>query len=163
VVPRTTRAVTVSRRGEPAANPVHSRPTCPSITPASWVVRARPEERRARVLLRRVGRRRGGELRRAVPRAAWSGPFAAHVVPSGWAATTARSRALTLARGHEYCFSVRARDRAGNLSAWSAERCTAVPLDDRDLARTTGGWTSSTASTAFAGTLVVDALGLRTT
>jgi hypothetical protein len=35
--------------------------------------------------------------------------------------------------GATYCFSARAVDEAGNRSEWSAERCSAVPLDDRSL------------------------------
>ena len=35
--------------------------------------------------------------------------------------------------GSTYCFSVRAKDAAGNNSKFSRERCTAVPLDDRQI------------------------------
>ena len=85
---------------------------------------------------------------------AWNGTgFSAMTVPAGWASTTARSRSLALVPGREYCVSVRARDRVGNLSAWSAEQCTAAPLDDRALARATSGWASATSSTALSGTL----------
>ena len=51
------------------------------------------------------------------------------------AGTTATSLTLKLAAGSTYCFSVRAADRAGNTSAWSAARCTTAPLDDRSLSR----------------------------
>jgi len=43
-------------------------------------------------------------------------------------------------RGSTACWSARARDAAGNLSAWSGSRCVATPLDDRDLSASTG-WT----------------------
>jgi acid phosphatase type 7 len=42
--------------------------------------------------------------------------------------------------GSTYCFSARARDEVGNVSAWSSWECTALPLDDRAL-RPHGGWT----------------------
>jgi hypothetical protein len=69
--------------------------------------------------------------------------YGAYVRPAAWQATSATSLKPAVAAGHEYCFSVRARDRAGNLSAWSADHCTAVPLDDRALA-ISKGWTRST-------------------
>lgn len=43
--------------------------------------------------------------------------------------------------GTTYCFSARAVDQAGNRSAWSTERCTLSPLDDRDL-RPSAGWST---------------------
>lgn len=36
------------------------------------------------------------------------------------------------------CFSVRSHDAAGNVSAWTTQRCTAVALDDRALTRSSG-------------------------
>lgn len=45
-----------------------------------------------------------------------------------------------LAPGFTYCFSARARDTDGIVSPWSAQRCTASPVDDRTLARS-GPWT----------------------
>jgi hypothetical protein len=79
--------------------------------------------------------------------------FGALTVPTGWARTTATTRSLALPPGVEACFSVRARDVAGNVSAWSAERCTSAALDERALSRSTG-WTSLTSSTAYRGTLL---------
>ena len=56
------------------------------------------------------------------------------------------------AEGWTACFTSRTRDAAGNLSAWaSAMRCTAVPLDDRRFAASTG-WTRGTTSGWFNGT-----------
>jgi hypothetical protein len=87
-------------------------------------------------------------------RAGWADAgFSAFASPSGWSGTTARTRTLALAPGYEYCLSVRARDVVGNVSAWSAERCTAMPLDDRALARATSGWASVTSIPAYARTL----------
>ena len=58
---------------------------------------------------------------------------------------TARSATFTGTQGYKYCFSTRARNLIGNLSGWSAEKCTIVPFDERTLA-TTGAWTKSTPS-----------------
>jgi hypothetical protein len=41
--------------------------------------------------------------------------------------------------GYTFCFQVRARDKALNLSAWSASRCTAFPVNDTSLTAG-GGW-----------------------
>jgi len=80
-------------------------------------------------------------------RAAFSGGFALWAYPSSWQALTTTSLTQTgLAQGYNYCWSVRAIDRAANTSAWSANKCTAVALDDRALSATTGGWTRATNS-----------------
>lgn len=79
--------------------------------------------------------------------------FGPLTLPTGWAGTTATSRTLSLAPGVEACFSVRARDVAGNVSAWSAERCTSAALDERALSRS-AGWTSLASSSAYRGTLL---------
>ena len=55
--------------------------------------------------------------------------------------------------GSTYCFSVRARDAAGNRSRFSRERCTAVPIDDRDLDKTQG-WTLAKQPDAYKRTVV---------
>ncbi|MFP5351074.1 MAG: GH25 family lysozyme [Actinomycetota bacterium] len=59
---------------------------------------------------------------------------------SGIATTEAQ---LDAEPGTAYCFSVRAADAAGNVSAWSAERCTTTAVDDRSL-RASSGWTRGT-------------------
>jgi hypothetical protein len=81
-----------------------------------------------------------------------SGGFGAYDYPSGWQYLAANQVSLGAAKGSTYCFSVRARDRAGNTSGWSPERCTAVPLDDRNLTASTG-WAHSTANAYYAGTM----------
>ncbi len=87
-------------------------------------------------------------------RAGWSSTsFGAYTYPASWQRTTARSRTLSMSPGSEYCLSVRARDAIGNLSAWSAERCTAMPLDDRSLAWTSGPWRDKSSSSAYRKTL----------
>jgi hypothetical protein len=61
--------------------------------------------------------------------------------PRSWTSgTTARSKAFAAVDGTSTCFSSRARDRAGNVSAWSPERCTIAALDDRAFAPS-AGWT----------------------
>jgi hypothetical protein len=64
--------------------------------------------------------------------------FGPHVAwQSAVSTTSARLRGRL---GSTYCFSVRATDRVGNASGWGKETCTAVPLDDRELAPS-GRWT----------------------
>lgn len=53
--------------------------------------------------------------------------------------TTTRLATLDAVPGHQYCFSSRARNEAGAVSAWSEEKCTTVPFDDRQLAAR-GDW-----------------------
>lgn len=48
------------------------------------------------------------------------------------------SQRLRATPGSTYCFSARATDVAGNVSSWSAERCSVVALDDRQLLASTG-------------------------
>jgi len=63
-------------------------------------------------------------------------------VETPWlSATSTTSAAFVGSPGTTYCFSARARDRAGNVSSWSNESCTAFPVDDRTLAVTSGTWT----------------------
>jgi subtilisin family serine protease len=58
---------------------------------------------------------------------------------------TAANALLSGSAGHTYCFKVRARDLAGNVSAWSAETCTALPLDNPAFKHAIG-WTKRTDS-----------------
>ncbi len=62
------------------------------------------------------------------------------------------STSLESVSGTTYCFSIRALDRAGNASAWSSERCTLSPLDDRDL-RSKGPWAKRSRSWFYRDTL----------
>ena len=81
--------------------------------------------------------------------ARWNGGFGAMAtVIDGTAATSAT---FAGAPGATYCYSVRAHDAAGSVSAWTAETCTVVPLDDRSLARS-GSWTSGTGSSFYVST-----------
>jgi murein DD-endopeptidase MepM/ murein hydrolase activator NlpD len=86
-------------------------------------------------------------------RAAYSGRFTAWAYPSSWQALTTTSLTHSgLVHGYDYCYSVRAIDRAGNHSPWSVKRCTAVALDDRSVASTTSGWTRVTSTAWWNGT-----------
>ena len=69
-------------------------------------------------------------------------------------AESAFSGTFSASPGITYCFSVRARDVLNNLGSWSAQRCTATPLDDRSLA---GGsdWTRRTGAADYLHTITV--------
>jgi len=53
--------------------------------------------------------------------------------------------------GSQHCFRFRARDRAGNVSAWSAPRCSVMPVDDHELV-TRGRAVSLNSDQAIVGT-----------
>lgn len=82
--------------------------------------------------------------------APWNAGFGAYTTLAS--ATGATSRTLAGSPGHEYCFHVRSRDHAGNVSAWSPDRCMVLPLDDRSLT-TAGTWTRGTSTSYYRGTL----------
>ena len=64
-------------------------------------------------------------------------------------ARTATSATMTGARpGFGYCFRVRAVDTTGNVSAWSAPRCSTMAGDDRVLAGRVG-WSRPVVRTAY--------------
>jgi hypothetical protein len=67
--------------------------------------------------------------------AAWNGTYGSWTRPSSWQRTAATGEPLGVKTGHTSCVSVRARNKAGQLSAWTAQRCTARSLDDRALTR----------------------------
>lgn len=58
---------------------------------------------------------------------------------------------VTVRPGWTYCFSGRTTDDAGNAGAWSAEDCTAAPLDDRSLSAS-AGWSRGTSAGYYLGT-----------
>ena len=83
-------------------------------------------------------------------RAGVSGVFGAYV---SWLNATRSTRATSsVAAGYRYCYSVRARDTWGNLSGWSAERCSARMLDDRSMKAATTGWSRPTSTAFYSGT-----------
>jgi hypothetical protein len=53
--------------------------------------------------------------------------------------------------GSTYCYSVLAHDLGTTATAWSAETCTAVPIDDRGLTRS-AGWTLQSNASDYLGT-----------
>jgi hypothetical protein len=83
-------------------------------------------------------------------RASFAGPYSGYIQP--WTNTTATSMNLAVAAGYEYCVSVRAKDKFGNVGQWSAERCFSRPLDDRSMTAATTGWTRATGSAFYYGT-----------
>ena len=86
-----------------------------------------------------------------VRRAPWNGGFGS---TSDWlSGTTANTATFNGSPGSTYCFSVLARDAADILSAWTTETCTAIPLDDRSLARA-GAWAAGTGSPYYRSTYV---------
>jgi hypothetical protein len=69
-------------------------------------------------------------------------------------ATTDATADFTGTPGSTYCFSARARDAGGNLTRWSASKCTAIPVDDTATSAS-GTWTRSTGSAYYLGTFSV--------
>jgi hypothetical protein len=78
-------------------------------------------------------------------------PLRSWVYPAGWQGIRSTNVSLTASAGSDTCFMVRARDAAGNTTAWSPSSCTSLPLDDRALT-TVGSVTRSTSSLAYQGT-----------
>ena len=72
--------------------------------------------------------------------------------PAARTLTTATTMSLPMTPGTEYCLSVRARDRAGNLAAWSPAVCTSAPLDDRAFSAASG-WGPLADGQAYGGTV----------
>lgn len=72
--------------------------------------------------------------------------------PAARTLTTATTMSLRMTPGTEYCVSVRARDRAGNLAAWSPAVCTSAPLDDRAFGAASG-WGPLADRQAYGGTV----------
>jgi hypothetical protein len=88
-------------------------------------------------------------------RAAWNGTgFSAWVYPSAWQQLTSTAVTLPVAAGYSYCVSVRARNLAGTLSAWSPVRCVARALDDRSLVAGRG-WVRAVASPFYLRTATI--------
>ena len=88
--------------------------------------------------------------------ARYNGGYGGYGYPSSWQGSVATSRSFAPVRGSTYCFSVRARDHAGNTSPWTADRCTAAPLDDRSLIRS-AGWTLASNTAFYATTISIRA------
>ncbi|HEY0358383.1 MAG TPA: fibronectin type III domain-containing protein [Mycobacteriales bacterium] len=80
------------------------------------------------------------EVAQSVDGGAWSEPEP----------TTGTTLTYPADTGHSYCHRVRAVGADGATGPWSATRCTAVPLDDTELARSSG-WSTVTGSTLYGG------------
>jgi hypothetical protein len=63
-------------------------------------------------------------------------------------ATSATSGTLTALPGRTYCFSVRARDDAGNVSAYGPQSCIGYPVDERTMSAA-GAWTKLSSSVYY--------------
>jgi hypothetical protein len=68
--------------------------------------------------------------------------------------TTTSEAAFRGAAGVNYCFSARARDTLNTLGAWSTERCTTTPIDDRNL-EARGGWIRASSSRHYSSTVSI--------
>lgn len=75
----------------------------------------------------------------------WQHAFRNFVYPPGWQHTMQTCESLTGKPGHEYCFSMRAHNHAGEASAWSHQWCRALIVDDRQLTAT-ASWSRATGS-----------------
>jgi hypothetical protein len=75
--------------------------------------------------------------------ARWDGTYGPWTYPTSWQRTPVSDVPLGLRAGYTSCVSVRARNRAGQLSDWTSGRCVARAVDDRTLARSSG-WTAKT-------------------
>ena len=82
--------------------------------------------------------------------ARWDGRFGAWTSPKNWQGTPVSDVPLGLRAGYTSCVSVRAHNRAGQVSGWTTQRCTARALDDRSLAAS-GGWTRKRSPAFFGG------------
>jgi hypothetical protein len=85
--------------------------------------------------------------------AAWNGTFGPWIRPASWQRTGATGEPLGIGAGRTSCVAVRARNKAGQLSAWTTQRCTARSLDDRAFARSSG-WSARTGAAYVAHTFV---------
>jgi hypothetical protein len=78
----------------------------------------------------------------------WQSPMSGWQYPAAWHGLTTSGLTAVVSPGKDYCYSVRARDRAGNVGEFGPAKCTAAPLDDRSL-QTVGAWSRGTPSAAY--------------
>ena len=85
-------------------------------------------------------------------KAAWNGNFGSWSTPAAWSNLSASTTHVTagLSLGMDSCFRVEAFDSAGH-SAFSSQRCTAMPLDDKSLTASSG-WSRVSATGYYQGT-----------
>ena len=86
-------------------------------------------------------------------RARWDGTYDPWTRPAGWQATTNLDAPLGMKAGFTYCVSVRARNRAGQLSAWTGGRCLSRALDDRRLVASSA-WRTRSGANYYAGSVL---------
>jgi hypothetical protein len=84
-------------------------------------------------------------------RARWDGTYGPWTSPASWKRTPVTDVPLGLHAGYTSCVSVRARNRAGQLSGWTTPRCLARALDDKRLSVTSSGWQRKSAATFLNG------------
>jgi hypothetical protein len=85
--------------------------------------------------------------------AKWNSTFSSWVRPATWQNDKARQRSFKLKHGYDYCVSVRARNRAGQVSGWSGKHCVTRHLDDRSLAASSA-WKRGTGTAYLARTFL---------
>ena len=96
-----------------------------------------------------------------VKSAKFNANFGAFTQPAALQHLSGTSKVFTGVAGTSYCFSVRARDHAANLSAFSPQKCSMLPVDDKTAAGT--GWSRKTGQAgAYLGTLSVSSTKNRT-
>ena len=83
-------------------------------------------------------------------KARWDGTFGPWARPASWQRTAVSDVPLGMKAGYAYCVSVRARNRAGQLSDWTGSRCQARALNDTALAPSSG-WKRHKGSAFYGG------------
>jgi hypothetical protein len=83
-------------------------------------------------------------------KARYDGTYGPWSRPASWQRTPVTDVPLGLRAGYTSCVAVRARNRAGQVSGWTTQRCTSRALDDRSLSRSSG-WRSGTHRDGFFG------------
>jgi hypothetical protein len=79
-----------------------------------------------------------------VKSAKFNAGFGAFTHPASLQTLTWTSHVFTGTPGTSYCFAVQARDHADNVSGFSAQKCTMIPIDDKTLAVAAGSWSRKT-------------------
>ena len=69
-----------------------------------------------------------------------SSGFGSYLSPAGLLNQSSTSASAAVPAGTTICWSVRARDQVGNVSAWTPDRCTTRVVDERSLTVKTAGW-----------------------
>jgi hypothetical protein len=146
-----TNAVGSSPPSASSANAVPGRPDTVAPRPTTGTLPAVTTESHLHLDLAATDDDSGvAALQVRVRSATWRTGPGAWTVPAAWRSLAAGPLAVALAPGQTRCVSARARDRAGNWSAWSTSRCAGRAVDDRVLHRS-AGWTRRADGSAYAG------------